>query len=430
MTSSENRKLRERSGCDRAGLRKVAIIVGTRPQIIKSAPVFKAFQGTGVDCAIINTGQHYDYEMNRSFFEELHLPEPETNLAVGQGSPSEQVAGIIKGLGAHFSKMKKPDLALIPGDTNSALAAGIAASKEGIPIAHLESGCRSGDFRMSEEVNRRVLDHISHVLFCPTQACVANLKAENVLAELVEWTGDTMYDSILQCMGSIEKSDAIRRYELRGGGYAFMTLHRAETVDDPAALASMLSAVDSIGFPVVFSVHPRTRSKLRQESASRCTNIRFIEPLPYFDALKLVRGSAFVITDSGGLQKEAFWLGKPTLVTREVTEWIELVQEGRSFLVGTDRLRLLEGYRRIQDLALGSSFLKPPAIFGDGHAADKVVASAAVYLERRASSSVTAANAATTSPLSGLTSKEQGAGEDPGDGGRERQKVASFEFAA
>jgi UDP-GlcNAc3NAcA epimerase len=362
---------------------KVVIIVGTRPQIIKSAPVFKAFERTGVDCAIINTGQHYDYEMNRSFFEELHLPEPETNLAIGPGSPSEQISGIIRGLGAHFAG-RRPDLALVPGDTNSALAAGIAASKEGIPIAHLESGCRSDDFRMSEEMNRRVLDNISRVLFCPTQACVDNLRTEHVLAELVENTGDTMYDSILQCMGSIEKSDAVRRYELRGGGYAFMTLHRAETVDDPDALTSLLSAVDSLGFPIVFSVHPRTRSKLRQSTVSGSPNIRFIEPLPYFDALKLVKASTFVITDSGGLQKEAFWLGKPTLVTREVTEWMELVQEGRSFLVGTDRGRILEGYRRIQDLAHGPAS-KPRAIFGDGHAAEKVVTSTVAYLENRPS---------------------------------------------
>jgi UDP-GlcNAc3NAcA epimerase len=372
---------------------KVVIIVGTRPQIIKSAPVFKAFERTGVDCAIINTGQHYDYEMNRSFFEELHLPEPETNLAIGPGSPGEQISGIIRGLGAHFAG-RRPDLALVPGDTNSALAAGIAASKEGVPLAHLESGCRSDDFRMSEEVNRRVLDHISRVLFCPTQHCVDNLRAEHVLAELVENTGDTMYDSILQCMGSIEKSDAVRRYELRGGGYAFMTLHRAETVDDPDALASIISAVDSLGFPIVFSVHPRTRSKLRQSTISGSPNIRFIEPLPYFDALKLVKASSFVITDSGGLQKEAFWLGKPTLVMREVTEWMELVQEGRSFLVGTERERILEGYQRIQDLAHGPAS-KPPAIFGDGHAAEKVVASTVAYLENRAPTAAPMANGST-----------------------------------
>ena len=264
-------------------------------------------------------------------------------------------------------------------------------------------------------MNRRVLDNISRVLFCPTQGCVNNLRTERVLAELVENTGDTMYDSILQCMGSIEKSDAVRRYELRGGGYAFMTLHRAETVDDPDALNSILSAVDSLGFPIVFSVHPRTRSKLRQSTISGSPNIRFIEPLPYFDALKLVKASAFVITDSGGLQKEAFWLGKPTLVTREVTEWLELVQEGRSFLVGTDRERILDGYRRIQDLAHGQAS-KPRAIFGDGHAAEKVVASTVAYLENRAS----AASAADGSKSGG----------DLGQGDRTGAHMAHLEFAA
>jgi len=356
----------------------VAIVLGTRPQIIKSAPVFKALERADIGCSIINTGQHYDYEMNRSFFVELNLPEPEVDLEIGAGTPNEQISKIISGLSAHFAK-KKPGLAIVPGDTNSALAAGIACSKDAIPIAHLESGCRSNDFRMSEEVNRRVLDHISRVLLCPTRMSYRNLKSEHALAEVIENVGDTMYDSVLQCMGSILKSKAVQRCKVKEGGYAFMTLHRAEAVDDPKALASILSSVDSLGVPTLFSVHPRTQARIDQFKIRQPANISFIEPLPYFDALKLVKDSKFVITDSGGLQKEAFWFGKPTLIARDTTEWMEIVQAGAAFLVGTDRRRMAQGYRAIQRIDQ-DRFDKFPKIFGNGNASQKVVDVVAAYL--------------------------------------------------
>jgi UDP-N-acetylglucosamine 2-epimerase len=350
---------------------KVAIILGTRPQIIKSAPVFKAFKKTDIECSVINTGQHYDYEMNRSFFVELSLPEPEIDLGIGAGTANEQISKIIAGLEAHFEK-SEPDLAIVPGDTNSALAAGIASSKSQVPIAHLESGCRSNDLRMSEEVNRRVLDHISRVLLCPTATCAQNLRAERVLAEVIETVGDTMYDSILQCSGSIAKSDATKRHSVKEGAYAFMTLHRAENVDDREILASMLSAVGSFDTPVLFSVHPRTRARMNQFNVREPANVTLIEPLAYFDALRIVRDSRFVITDSGGLQKEAFWLGKPTLVARDVTEWMEIVQAGGAFLVGTDRRRMADGYKWVQELD-HNLLDRLPRIFGDGNASQKVV---------------------------------------------------------
>ena len=169
----------------------MSIILGTRPQIIKSAPVYHAFVERGIDCDLVNTGQHYDYEKNRVFFKELDLPDPSVDLNVGAGTPSEQVSSIIGGLGARFAE-SRPDLAVAPGDTNSALAAGIACSKSGVPVAHLESGCRSNDFRMAEEVNRRVLDHLSQLLLCPTAACVRNVQSEKVPADAVTNVGDTM----------------------------------------------------------------------------------------------------------------------------------------------------------------------------------------------------------------------------------------------
>jgi UDP-N-acetylglucosamine 2-epimerase len=349
----------------------VSIILGTRPQIIKSAPVYEAFRKTGMDCDIVNTGQHYDYEMNRQFFTELALPSPSSDLNVGAGTPNEQVSSIIAGLGRLFSE-SRPDLAIVPGDTNSALAAGIASSKSGIPVAHLESGCRSDDYRMAEEINRRVLDHLSQVLLCPTPRCARNARSENVLAKVVSNVGDTMFDSLLRLEPSIRTLDAAPRYGLEEGGYAFMTQHRPETVDNEKALRSVLKGVGSLGITVAFSVHPRTRRRIKEFGISPGPNIRLLEPLPYREALALVAKSKFVITDSGGLQKEAYWLEKPTLITRDTTEWVEIVEAGGAFLVGTEPAKIARGYLRLERV-IRKSFLKSKSIFGNGNASAKVV---------------------------------------------------------
>lgn len=350
---------------------KVTIVLGTRPQIIKSAPVYHAFVARGFECDIVNTGQHYDYEMNRVFFRELDLPDPSTDLNVGAGTPNEQVSAIIRGLGARFAA-SKPDLAIAPGDTNSALAAGIACSKAGVPLAHLESGCRSKDFRMAEEVNRRVLDHMSQVLLCPTAGCVKNVRAEKVLAKSVTNVGDTMYDSLLKFIPSLEMMDAASKYGLREGEYAFMTLHRAETVDDPAALRSVIEGVGSLGVPVAFGVHPRTRERLKSFGVSPGPNLTLLDPLPYVETLSLVNRSSFVITDSGGLQKESYWLGRPVMVTRDETEWGEIVRAGAAFLVGTRGAKIREGYKKLGRVK-PSSFSATKRIFGHGNASENVV---------------------------------------------------------
>ena len=357
---------------------KVSIILGTRPQIIKSAPVYHAFAENGFDCDIVNTGQHYDYAMNKVFFKELDLPDPSADLEVGAGTPNEQVSAIIGGLGSFFSS-SKPDLAVVPGDTNSALAAGIACSKAGVPVAHLEAGCRSNDFRMAEEVNRRVLDHASQVLLCPTPGCAKNVRSEKVLARFVANVGDTMYDSLLKFIPSLEMTDAASRYGLEEGGYAFMTLHRAETVDDPAALKSVMEAVGSLGVPVAFSVHPRTRERLKSFGVSPGPNITLLEPLPYFEALSLAGRSRFVVTDSGGLQKEAYWLGKPVIIAREETEWNELVDAGAAFLAGTGASGIGAAYKRLGRVK-PSAFRATKRIFGRGNASENVVKAVSRYL--------------------------------------------------
>lgn len=357
---------------------KVTIVLGTRPQIIKSAPVYHAFVAAGFDCDIVNTGQHYDYEMNREFFKELDLPDPSSDLNVGGGTPNEQVAGIVRGLGSLFAE-GKPDLALVPGDTNSALAGGIACSKAGVPLAHLESGCRSNDFRMAEEVNRRVLDHMSQALLCPTPGCVRNVREEKVLARSVTNVGDTMYDSLLKFVPSLEMMDAASKYGLREGEYAFMTLHRAETVDDRATLRSVIEGVGALGVPVVFSVHPRTRERLKSFGVSAGPNFTLLEPLPYVETLSLAGRSEFVITDSGGLQKEAYWLRRPVLLTRDETEWGEIVKAGAAFLVGTERSRIGQGYRKIRKVR-PAAFRAAKRIFGNGNASANVVKAISKFL--------------------------------------------------
>ena len=350
---------------------KASIILGTRPQIIKSAPVYDAFGEAGIECDIVNTGQHYDFEMNRQFFSELRLPDPVADLGVGGGTPVEQVAAIIEGLGKYFDR-GKPDVAIVPGDTNSALAAGIACSKAGVPIAHLESGCRSGDFRMAEEVNRRLLDHMSQVLLCPTPGCVTNVRAEHVLADAVSHVGDTMYDSLKRLKPSIKAKSVEPRAGLPKGGYAFMTLHRAETVDDPSMLREVLGGVQALGVPVAFSVHPRTRARMKEFGIRLGPGFEAVEPLPYLETLSMVARSGFVITDSGGLQKEAYWLGKPSLIVRETTEWGEIVAAGAAFLVGSSRERMKRAYRRAGRVPR-RSFMGSAKIFGDGDASHKAV---------------------------------------------------------
>jgi UDP-GlcNAc3NAcA epimerase len=360
---------------------KVSIILGTRPQIIKSAPVYAAFRNANVECDIVNTGQHYDYEMNRRFFIELELPEPATDLSVGAGSPSMQVSAIISGLAEHFEKSKS-DIAVVPGDTNSALAAGIACVKSGVPVAHLESGCRSGDYRMAEEVNRRLLDHMSQLLLCPTSSCVRNVMSEKVLARSISRVGDTMYDSLLKLIPRVKTSDAVPRHGLAKRGYAFMTLHRAETVDDPEILRRVMEAVGSLPVTVAFSVHPRTRARIKEFSVAPSPNTRLLEPLSYVDTLGLVDGSEFVITDSGGLQKEAFWLGRPSLIARDTTEWEEIVEAGGAFLVGTSKIRFEAGYEKA--LRAGKRpFTKSRRIFGDGNASAKVVRAVSSFFSPR-----------------------------------------------
>jgi len=299
---------------------KVILVVGTRPQIIKSAPIVRRVNDyTNIDLKIVHTGQHYHKLMSDVFFKELDFPEPIINLGVGSGSHAYQIGEIIIRL-TKFLEKQTPDVVLVPGDTNSALATALASSKLNIPIAHIEAGARCYDMSMPEEVNRRLIDHSSKFLFAPSPNCVKNLMKEGLTGIL---SGDTMYEVLSRLITSapVVKSN-----------FVLVTLHRPRNVDNKERLGEIVDELCKIGdeMPVIFPIHPRTERRLFQFDlyGKLERKVDILKPLSYLRMLQFVRSAKVVITDSGGLQKEAFWLGKPTITVRPVTEWIETIELG------------------------------------------------------------------------------------------------------
>jgi UDP-GlcNAc3NAcA epimerase len=323
---------------------RVIIVIGTRPQIIKSAPIIDEAKGyPHIDLLIVHTGQHYDFEMSKEFFNELNLPDPVVNLGVGSGSHAEQTAAMMVGLEKTYKELK-PDVVLVPGDTNSTLAAALTASKMHIQIAHIESGARSGDMTMPEEINRRVVDHISDLLFAVSENCVANLMREGIPSNQIKLVGDTMYESIQNHISDIEKENAAEDYGLEKKRFGVLTLHRAENTDDEKRLSDVIGSLSCLDLDIIFPCHPRTRDRLAklnlyEEATGR---LRIVKPLPYFRMLNLVKDAGVVLTDSGGLQKEAFWLDTPCVTLRTSTEWVETIEAGMNVLVGWDQGKLIE----------------------------------------------------------------------------------------
>lgn len=316
---------------------KVASVVGTRPQFVKAGVVSRALRGTpGITEILIHTGQHYDYLMSRVFFEQLELPEPDYNLGVGSGSHGSQTARMLQALEEVLLEVR-PDRVLVYGDTNSTLAGALAAAKLHIPVAHVEAGLRSFNRRMPEEVNRVLTDHVSDLLFAPTATAVENLRREGI-TEGVHLVGDVMYDVLVENLPRAAGSGVLQRMGLSPGGYAVATVHRAENVDHPTTLRSVLKGLECLAasaLPVVLPTHPRLTRRI-EEFGLRSNHLRFVEPLPYLDMVWLVKNAALVLTDSGGLQKEACWLEVPCVTLRAETEWPETVQGGWNVLAGSD----------------------------------------------------------------------------------------------
>lgn len=348
---------------------RVVSVVGARPQFIKAAAVCRVLRERHEEI-LVHSGQHYDHGMSDVFFEQLGIPAPDYNLAVGSAGHGRQTGEMLCLLEDLLIE-EKPDVVLVYGDTNTTLAAALAAAKLCLPLAHVEAGLRSFDRTMPEEINRVVTDHVSDVLLCPTETAVRNLASEGI-TEGVHRVGDVMLDTARLFAEATDPDRVLEDLGVEPGGYYFATVHRAATSDDPDRLEAVVRAFSRLDLPVVWSVHPRTRKNLDAfglaPSASNASSIKLSPPLPYGDAIVLLRRSAGLLTDSGGMQKEAYFFGVPCVTLRDQTEWVETVELGWNVLAGTEEDRIVSAV---------ASMSRPethPDVYGDGHAAEAAVA--------------------------------------------------------
>jgi UDP-GlcNAc3NAcA epimerase len=350
---------------------KIVTIVGARPQFIKAAVVTRELAGrTDVREVLVHTGQHYDDSMSRIFFEQLGLPEPDFNLGIGSGPHGAQTGRMLEAVETVMLK-EKPDWVLVYGDTNSTLAGALAAAKLGLPLAHVEAGLRSYQRAMPEEINRVLTDQVSDLLFVPTGSAVRNLQREGIAEEKIRLVGDVMYDAALQFVGKADAASLLRKFGLRGKRFALVTLHRAENTDDKTRLSTIIDGLSEMArsIEIITPLHPRTRAALERDGmwARASGAMQCIEPLGYLDMLALEKEAAMIVTDSGGVQKEAFFFGTPCLILRPKTEWVELIELGCA--------RLCEP----QDLATAVQNLPRPegapaqSLFGGGRAGQLIV---------------------------------------------------------
>jgi UDP-N-acetylglucosamine 2-epimerase (non-hydrolysing) len=354
-------------------LKPVMIVVGTRPEIIKMAPIIRALEKCRLPFLFVHCGQHYDYNMSQQFIENLELPSPDFSFKIRSVSPGLQTARIL----AHMDRLLKnttPCVMLVEGDTNTVLATALAANKRVVPVGHVEAGLRSFDLRMPEEHNRRLTDHVSNFLFAPTLRAEANLKGENVWGKIFV-TGNTVIDAVNQHLPIAERKSEIMK-KIRFEKFALATAHRAENVDDLNVLKSFMDVLAESPVPVVYSMHPRTRKRLRQHKLlvkiERDKNVQVFPPLGYLDFLVLMRKCEFIITDSGGIQEEATApaIRKPVLVMRLSTERPEAVEAGFARVVGTDKTKALKAFNE----ALAKREELPcESPYGSGDAAEKIV---------------------------------------------------------
>jgi UDP-N-acetylglucosamine 2-epimerase (non-hydrolysing) len=345
-----------------AGMR-ILSVVGNRPQFVKSAPLSLALRNRAEE-VVLHTGQHYDRRLSDVFFEELELDPPAHRLDAGSGPHGEQTARMLPGIEAALVE-EEPDVAVVFGDTNSTLAGALAAAKLGIPVAHVEAGLRSFDREMPEEVNRVLVDALSQLLFAPSEVAVENLRSEGI-TEGVHVVGDVMMDASLRLVPiARERSTALRDAGVEPGRYLVLTLHRAANTE-PGPLRDVARGLGSLDEPVVFPVHPRTEEALRATGVALPANVRAVPPVGYLDLAALASQARVVLTDSGGLQKEAYWYQVPCVTLRTTTEWVETLETGWNRLVGTDPELIAEAVR---EAGPGPSH---PELYGDGHASERI----------------------------------------------------------
>ena len=365
-------------------------VIGARPQIIKAAAVSRAIREQFADKiteTILHTGQHYDSNMSQVFFGELGIPNPNFNLGVGSASHGVQTGRIIQGIEDVLSK-EHFDGIILYGDTNSTLAGAIAASKLSVPIFHIEAGLRSFNMAMPEEINRIVCDQLSSILFAPTQTAIDNLASEGLTSSparfkqgrqrVVMNVGDVMYDNVVYYSGIAEtKSHILEDCSVSSGEYVLATVHRDFNTDVPERISEIFRALsfvsDRYSIPIILPLHPRTRKYL---PGGLSKGIRIIPPASFFDILKLEKNAKVIFTDSGGLQKEAFFFFKPCVILRPETEWVEIIENGGGVLADADFGAIVDAYKELS----GKRILFPP-LFGDGHASERIVTAILDYLK-------------------------------------------------
>jgi UDP-GlcNAc3NAcA epimerase len=344
---------------------KIVSIVGARPEFIQSAPVSRVIRRNHNEI-LVHTGQHYDYKMSQAFFDDLGIPEPDYNLEVGSGTHGKQTGEILVKIEDVLIR-EKPDVVIVRGDTNSTLGGTLAASKLNIPLAHIEAGERSFNREMPEEINRLVADRLSNIHLCASKTAVKNLAMEGII-DTVHWVGDVMLDASLQNRQIAKnQSQILTKLGLKLKTYTLVTIHRSATTDDPDRLEDVVKALNQVEETIVFPIHPRTKGALAGIHTKLGQHILAIEPVGYFDMMMLEENARMIATDSGGVQREAYFMGVPCITLREDTEWIETVEAGWNKLVGTQTQSILQSWFNFNPTH------EQPAIFGDGNASERIL---------------------------------------------------------
>ncbi|WP_223533376.1 non-hydrolyzing UDP-N-acetylglucosamine 2-epimerase [Pseudomonas sp. GL-RE-20] len=348
---------------------KILTVIGARPQFIKAAVVSRAFVEHRPDVreVLVHTGQHYDANMSNVFFDELNIPHPDYNLGIGGGTHGQNTGRMIEKL-EELMLSEKPDWVLVYGDTDSTLAGALAAAKLHIPVAHVEAGLRSHNRRMPEEINRVLTDHVSTLLFAPTETALQNLRTEGIADAKVQVVGDVMYDAALYYKGRARKPEWFDALNIALNEFVLCTIHRAENTDDPVRMRGIFDGLERAGLPVILPLHPRTRNKLQQMNLEPPTNIHVVEPVGYLEMVWLEANCKLVATDSGGVQKEAYFHQKPCVTLRDETEWVELVEGGFNMLVGADAYKINSAINKNIKL----DFLS--LLYGDGQSSRSITA--------------------------------------------------------
>ena len=355
-------------------------VVGARPNFVKAAPVIAALEDAqGISVRVLHTGQHYDRSLSEGFVERLGMREPDANLEVGSGTHAEQTAGVLTGVEGDL--LANPaDMVLVPGDVNSTMGAALAATKLQVAVAHIESGLRSGDWGMPEEVNRVVTDRVSDLLLCTSPDAVQNLAAEGITGDGVQLVGNTMIDSLFRLLEGVDRPALLERYGLEARHFVLVTLHRPSLVDDPELLGPTMEVLGELAesLPVVFPVHPRTRARLEGMGSTASGEVTLVEPMDYADFIGLEAEARLLVTDSGGVQEETTVLGTPCLTYRDTTERPITIELGTNELVGVDPKALREAAAR----KLGDQLpADPPKIpLWDGQAGPRAAAAIQAFL--------------------------------------------------